>query len=54
MNINNLAELKDALLSKCDNLDFNTLSRDVEPFLSNLKDTKRVLLFNEFIKNLDN
>ena len=54
MNINNLAELKDALLSKCDNLDFKLLSRDVEPFLINLRDTKRVLLFNEFIKTLDN
>ena len=54
MNINNIAELKDALLSKCDNLDFKLLSRDVEPFLINLRDTKRVLLFNEFIKTLDN
>jgi predicted nucleotidyltransferase component of viral defense system len=54
MNINNLAELKDALLSKCNNLDLNTMSRDVEPFLINLQDTKRVLLFNEFIKHLDN
>ena len=54
MNINNIAELKDALLSKCNNLDFHTLSRDVQPFLTNLGDTKRVLLFNEFIKTLDN
>jgi predicted nucleotidyltransferase component of viral defense system len=54
MNINNIAELKDALFSKCDNLDFKLLSRDVEPFLINLRDTKRVSLFSEFIKTLDN
>jgi predicted nucleotidyltransferase component of viral defense system len=54
MNINNLTELKDALLSKCNNLDFDTLSRDVEPFLINPQETKRVLLFNEFINHLDN
>lgn len=54
MNINSMAELKDVLISKCDNLDFNLLSRDVEPFLINPGDTKRVLLFNEYLKTLDN
>ena len=53
MNINNIAQLKDVLLSRCNNIDFKLLSKDVEPFLINLRDTKRVLLFNEFIKNLD-
>ncbi len=53
MNINNMAELIRSLLSKCDNLDFKLLSRDVEPFLVNQGDTKKVLLFRDYIKNID-
>ena len=53
MNINNMAELKSTLLSKCDKLDFKFLSRDVEPFLANSGETKKILLFRDYIKNID-
>lgn len=53
LHVNNLTELKQALLAKCDRLDFNALSRDVEPFLINPSDLKRVLLFNDFVNHLD-
>lgn len=51
-NIKNMAELKDILLAKCDKLDFKLLSRDVEPFLVNPGDSKKVLLFRDYIKSL--
>ena len=53
MNINNVVDLKEALLSKCDKLDFTLLSRDVEPFLMNSGETKKVLLFKDYIKSID-
>ena len=53
MNIINMTELKGALLMKCDKLDFKRLSRDVEPFLVNPGETKKVLLFRDYIKKID-
>ena len=53
MNITNMAELKKALLIKCNKLDFKTLAGDMEPFLVNPGDTKKVLLFRDYIKNMD-
>jgi predicted nucleotidyltransferase component of viral defense system len=52
MNIHNMKDLKSALLSKCDTLDLKLLSRDVEPFLANVGDTKRIKLFKDAIQNL--
>jgi len=46
-----MTELKDMLLSKCDQLDFKLLARDVEPFLIHSGDTKKVMLFREYIKS---
>jgi len=51
LKINNLFDLKNKLLSKCDQLDFKLLARDVEPFLINTGDTKKVLLFREYINS---
>lgn len=52
-NIANMSELKEMLLSKCSKLDFDRLSRDVEPFLINPGDSKKILLFREYIKGVD-
>lgn len=52
-NISNDVELKERLLSTCAALDFEQLARDVEPFLLHIGDTKKILLFSEFIKNID-
>lgn len=51
LNIRNLDELKDKLLIKCKELDFEKLARDIEPFLFDSKDAKRVRNFYDYIKN---
>lgn len=50
--INHQADLKKRLLSRCEELDFEQLSRDLEPFLTNPSDTKKILLFSEYIKKI--
>ena len=51
-NIKTIDELKARLLQKCQELNFQQLAKDVEPFVFNHKDTTRVLLFCEYIRNL--
>src|SRR3989338_6980711 len=46
-------ELKEALLSKTIDLDFNELARDVEPFLINADGSKKVKVFIHYIKSLE-
>ena len=50
--IDNINELKTRLLSKCESLDLKLLIQDVEPFLINSSDSKKILLFGEYVKNL--
>ena len=45
--------LKEHLLSVVSNLDLNKISKDVEPFLFNPGDSKRILLFPDYIKQAD-
>lgn len=45
--------LKRRLVSFCRRLDFNALSRQVQPFLFSPSDNKRVLAFAEFIKSAE-
>ncbi len=52
MNINDMAELKDRLFTYCEKLNFKLLTKDVEPFLVNPNDKKKVLLFNDFIEGI--
>ncbi|MDD4358557.1 MAG: nucleotidyl transferase AbiEii/AbiGii toxin family protein [Candidatus Pacebacteria bacterium] len=51
LNIKNADELKEALLSKTSDLNFDELSRDIEPFMINVNDSKKVKLFREYIKS---
>lgn len=46
-------ELRRQTLDKCAQLDMNEMARDVEPFLFDPKDKKKVLLFTEFIKQVE-
>jgi hypothetical protein len=43
-------ELREQTLEKCATLDMNEMAKDVEPFLFDRKDTKKVLLFPELLK----
>ncbi len=42
--------LRKELLQKCEKLDLKPLAKDSEPFLINPQDSKRILLFCEYIK----
>ena len=50
LQIENAEELRGKLVEMTSKLDFNDLAKDVEPFLFNPSDSKKVGLFPEFIK----
>jgi predicted nucleotidyltransferase component of viral defense system len=53
MGIRNGQELKETLLSKTASFDFGELARDVEPFLINPDDSRKVKMFIPYIKSLE-
>ncbi len=52
-NIKNSEDLKKRLLAKCENTDFNKLIKDIEPFVINSNELKRITLFREYIEKYD-
>jgi predicted nucleotidyltransferase component of viral defense system len=46
-------ELKNLLLEKTSDFDFDDLARDLEPFLINSDGSKRVKMFREYIKSIE-
>jgi len=44
--------LKDKLLTKCSELDFKKLAKDIENLIFNPNDLKKVILFEDLIKDL--
>jgi hypothetical protein len=53
LKIADLEELKRRLLKRCENIDFRHLAKDIEQFLFMPSDAKKVLLFTDFIKGLN-
>jgi len=53
LKINNGKELKEKLLALESKVDFKELAKDVEPFLFNPGDSKKVTLFMKYIKNVE-
>lgn len=53
LDISSPKQLKEMVLDKCNKLKMNEMAKDVEPFLFNAKDVKRVILFPELIKQAD-
>ena len=53
LKIKNKHDLKNKLLQKCDNLNFRQLSKEVEHFLFVPGDSKKILLFRDYIKDID-
>jgi hypothetical protein len=51
LNIRNMDDLKKNLLLRCKGLNFKRLAKDVEPFLFTPRDSKKVLLFYDYIKS---
>ena len=52
LKINNMGELKTRLLTKGKELNFKHLAKDVEAFLFNPADSKKVLFFCDYIKSI--
>jgi predicted nucleotidyltransferase component of viral defense system len=53
MGIKNSKELKSRLMTKSKDINFAKLAKDIEPFLYDPRETKRVLHFFEFIQSVD-
>ena len=53
LDISNSKSLKEKLLVKCKELDFNKLVKDVEPLIFTSNELKKVLLFKDFIKQAE-
>ncbi|MCL4377820.1 MAG: nucleotidyl transferase AbiEii/AbiGii toxin family protein [Actinobacteria bacterium] len=53
LNLDNSTKLKEALLSKCENLDFNRLASDVSPYLFNPSDSSKVSSFEKYIESIE-
>ena len=51
LNIRDFTELKDRLLKKCRELDFELLAEDLKPFLFDPDESKRVVHFPEYIRD---
>jgi len=52
LKIKDITDLKLRLLSKCAKLNFKRLARDTEPFLFTPSDSKKVLYFYDYIKDM--
>ncbi|MFW6129675.1 MAG: nucleotidyl transferase AbiEii/AbiGii toxin family protein [Atribacterota bacterium] len=50
LGIKSVEKLRKELLKKCEQLDFKQLAKDVEPFLYNSGDSKKILLFRDFLE----
>lgn len=53
LKIKNRQELKDKLAALNSKVNFKELARDVEPFLFDPNDSKRVILFEKYVKDLE-
>ena len=53
INIDNAKDLKEALLEKCNKIDMNEMARDVQPFLFDPADVKKVVAFEEYMKQVN-
>ena len=52
-NISNLKQLKSRLLERCEQLDFNKLTKDIEPLVFYQNELKKIKLFKEMIKEVE-
>lgn len=52
LGIGGMTELKDRLLARCAELDFQRLAHDVEPFIFDAKESRKVALFPESVESL--
>lgn len=53
LDVKNSEELKKMLLKETADLNFDELAKDIEPFLINSEDSKKVKMFREYINSVD-
>lgn len=53
LKINNSKKLKNLLLEECKKLDFNELAKDLEPLIFASKDLDKIIMFKDFIKDIE-
>jgi len=53
VNISNAKQLKERILEKCSQINMETMAKDVQPFLFDPADAKKVVLFPDYIKQFD-
>ncbi len=53
LSVKNGAELKNKLLEKLKGVDMDEMTKDVRPFLINIEDEKKVLLFKNYIEQIN-
>jgi len=51
--ISNARELKERILARCEELDMKAMADDVQAFLFNPADAKKVLLFPDYLKQVE-
>ena len=51
LKINNAKVLKKKLLLLCNKVNFKSLAKDVQPFLFNLEDSKKIILFEKYVQH---
>jgi len=51
--IENAKELKERIIARCEQLDMKAMADDVQPFLFNPADAKKVLLFPDYLKQVE-
>lgn len=51
--ISNAAELKEKILNRCGEIDMSAMARDVEPFLFNTSDAKKVIHFTDYLSQVN-
>jgi predicted nucleotidyltransferase component of viral defense system len=51
-NISNVKQLKESILEKCSQISMETMAKDVQPFLFDPEDAKKVILFPDYIKQV--
>jgi predicted nucleotidyltransferase component of viral defense system len=53
LQVKNQTQLKEVILQRCNQIDMQEMASDVAPFLFNPKDVKKVLLFKDYLKQVD-
>ena len=52
LSISNKKELREKMLERCKDIDFNHQVNDIKPFLFNIRDARKIIMFPELLKKV--